>query len=85
MHTELCLRFNIGIKMNKDYRDICLTVGAVGLITVSALFLVTLITTLKLGKISFIIIVTSILLVFCGLSKQNRQKIKNLMTAKGLF
>ena len=71
--------------MTKDYRDICLTVGTVGLVTVSALFLVTLITTLKLGKISFIIIAASILLVSCGLSKQNRQKIKKLMTTKGLF
>ncbi len=85
MHTGLCFRFNEGIKMNKDYRDICLTVGTVGLITVSALFLVTLITTLKLGKISFIIIVTSLLLVSCGMSKQNRQKIKHLLSTKGLF
>ncbi|MCP3674206.1 MAG: hypothetical protein GY829_07010 [Gammaproteobacteria bacterium] len=71
--------------MKKDYRDICLTIGTVGLITVSALFLVTLITTLKLGKISFIIIVSSLLLISCGMSKQNRQKIKGFLSTKGLF
>jgi len=71
--------------MTKDFRDICLTIGSIGLVTVSALFLVTLITSLKLGKISLIISITSILLISFGLSKQNRTKIKALLTAKGLF
>ena len=71
--------------MTKDIRDICLTIGTIALITVSALFLCTLITTLKLGKIAFLITAISILLIIFGLSRENRGRIKNLMTANGLF
>ena len=71
--------------MTKNIRDMCLTVGSIGLVTVVALFLCTLVTSLKLGKIAFIISMGSILLILIGLSQHNRERLKTLMTAKGLF
>lgn len=71
--------------MTKDIRDICLTIGTIALFTVSALFLCTLITTLKLGKIALLITAVSVLLIIFGLSSENRYRIKSLMTANGLY
>jgi len=71
--------------MNKKLRDICLTIGSIGLITVSVLFLSTLITSLKFGKLSFFILVSSLILVMCGLSKENRLKIKRLFFPKNAY
>jgi len=81
----LTYKFGGNAQMTKEFRDICLTVGTIGLVTVTSLFLCTLITSLKLGKISFLITVTSIVLILFGLSQKNRTRIKTIMTAKGFF
>ncbi|MFT5519910.1 MAG: hypothetical protein ACI9IA_000497 [Enterobacterales bacterium] len=71
--------------MTKEIRDISLTIGTIGLITVSALFLCTLITSLKLGKLSLLICAGSIAFILFGLSRKNRDRLKSVFTAKGFF
>ena len=71
--------------MAKEIRDVSLTVGTIGLITVLALFLCTLITSLKLGKLSLIICTASIALILFGLSRKNRTRLKSMCTSKGFF
>jgi len=71
--------------MTKEIRDISLTIGTIGLITVSALFLCTLITSLKLGKLSILICATSIALIVFGLTRKNRTRLKTMFTTKGFF
>jgi hypothetical protein len=68
--------------MSKEIRDICLTVGSIGVISIFALFVCTLLTGLKLGKFAFTLLVLSLLLVAFGLSKKNRARIKGLFTTK---
>ncbi|PCJ48702.1 MAG: hypothetical protein COA74_08325 [Gammaproteobacteria bacterium] len=71
--------------MTKEIRDMSLTIGTIGLVTVLALFLCTLMTSLKLGKISLFICAASIGLILFGLSRQNRSRLRSIFTANGFF
>ena len=71
--------------MTKEFRDVCLTAGIIGLVTVITLFLSTLVTSLKLGKISFFIVIGSIVLVAVGMSNKNRSRFKSMISSRALF
>ena len=68
--------------MSKDFRDICLTIGSVGLISVLALFVVTLLTKLKLTKFALILLTVSVVLISIGMSRKNRDRLKGLLFSK---
>jgi len=69
---------NMNVKTNKEFRDICLTVGSIGLVTISILFIFSMFTILKTGKITLIILGVSLLLITIGMSKKNRERFKSL-------
>ena len=71
--------------VTKEFRDKCLTAGIIGLVTVTTLFLGTLVTGLKLGKISLFIVIASIILVVIGMSDKNRLRLKAMISSKSLF
>lgn len=70
--------------MTKEIRDFCLTVGTVSLVTVSALFLFTLVTSLKLGKLALLIMIASVALILFGMSQKNRNRLKALVAVRSL-
>jgi len=67
---------------NKEFRDICLTIGSIGLVTLSILFIFSLFTALKIGKMTLLIFIACVTLTSIGMSKKNRDRFKSLFASR---